>query len=335
MSLAQKIQEAWNNQSKWLVFLRPLSCLYGYAFNHNKQRYLSGKKAIYVSPVPVMVIGNITVGGSGKTPLLITLVKYLRKKNINVGVISRGYGGKGPFPTIVQPTDTAQRVGDEPALIVSLTNVPMAVGANRQKSIELLLGKYPKLDLIISDDGLQHWALGRQLEWIVLDCKRGLGNEKLLPEGFLREPKKRLENSTVIQHFPIAMPNVELSMYLQVGKPYCLNESNTVFNAKQKFHVLVGIGYPERFYQSLEQCGISDLIKHAFADHYDYTVHDLKFDDSVPIITTEKDAVKIKSILNETSMIKKEIWVLPVEAVLSAACYTRLQQQLTQLNIQI
>ena len=125
-----------------------------------------------------MVIGNITVGGSGKTPLLIHLVDYLTEKGLQIGVISRGYGGKGPFPAYVDLNTLPEVVGDEPALIVQATGVPMAVGPNRQKSIELLLEKHA-LDLIICDDGLQHWALNRQIEWIVLDNNRGLGNQKL------------------------------------------------------------------------------------------------------------------------------------------------------------
>lgn len=337
MSLAQKIQEAWNKQSNWLVLLRPFAYLYKKAFDYNKQAYLSGRKKVYHAPIPVMVIGNITVGGSGKTPLLIALVKYLQKKNIKVGVISRGYGGNGPFPMLVSPTTSVASVGDEPALIVSLTHVPMSVGANRQKSIELLLESHPDLDFIISDDGLQHWALGRDVEWIVVDYKRGLGNEKLLPEGFLREPKERLQKSTVIGHFSTEMPDKTLSMYLQIGKPYCLNETKTIFHHEQRFHAVVGIGYPERFYQSLNQIGVKDIHKHAFEDHYEYTLSDLIFEDNYPIITTEKDAVKIKAILqnDRTSKVNREVWVLPVEAILSDSCYLLLQQQLHKLNIQI
>ena len=336
MGLAQRIQEAWNKQSQWLVLLRPLSCLYSCGFQLNKQLYLSGLKKVYQAPVPVMVIGNITVGGSGKTPLLIQLVKYLQQHQVRVGVISRGYGGTGPFPALVLPDSPANVVGDEPCLIVQNTHVPMAVGSNRQQAIELLL-KHHQLDLIISDDGLQHWALARQLEWIVLDNNRGLGNQKLLPEGFLREPVSRLQNSTVIEHS--AQPTSKMHMHLQVGEPYLLNTNSDdlpAFDLKQKFHVVVGIGYPKRFYDSLNGIGVANIQAHEFADHYAYELSDLQFEDAAPIITTEKDAVKIKKLLQQhAAQLQREIWVLPVEAVLSTACYTTLEHQLQQLNIHI
>ena len=335
MSLAHTIQNAWNKQAKWLVLLRPLSCLYGCAFSLNKALYQSGFKKTYHAPIPVMVIGNITVGGSGKTPLLIQLVRYLQQHQVRVGVISRGYGGAGPFPKIVDLDATAEEVGDEPTLIVQRTQVPMAVGPNRQQSIELLLEKY-SLDLILSDDGLQHWALGRQIEWAVLDKTRGLGNEKLLPEGYLREPKTRLQQVSVIEH--TAHPDTAYSMMLKVADPYLLNKTHNtslVFDPKQRFHAVVGIGYPQRFYRSLAEIGVVDVEHHAFADHYAYRIDDLIFDDDLPIITTEKDAVKIKAVLAQHPQIKNQIWVLPVEASLSDACYTLLKQQLQQFHIHI
>jgi len=246
MALAQIIQDAWNAQAKWLVVLRPLSCLYRLGFVSNHWLYQKGIKTSYSAPVPVMVIGNITVGGSGKTPLLIHLVDYLTQQGVKVGVISRGYGGKGPFPAYVDFNTLPEVVGDEPALIVQATGVPMAVGPNRQKSIELLLQRH-QLDLIICDDGLQHWALNRQIEWIVLDNNRGLGNQKLLPEGYLREPVTRLETGTVIEHS--ASPSSELHMHLAASQPYLLNQDNNkIFDSQSAFYAVVGIGFPQRFY---------------------------------------------------------------------------------------
>jgi len=309
MGLAQRIQEAWNKQSQWLVLLRPLSCLYSCGFQLNKQLYLSGLKKVYQAPVPVMVIGNITVGGSGKTPLLIQLVKYLQQHQVRVGVISRGYGGTGPFPALVLPDSPANVVGDEPCLIVQNTHVPMAVGSNRQQAIELLL-KHHQLDLIISDDGLQHWALARQIEWIVLDQNRGLGNQKLLPEGYLREPPSSLTTATVIEH--ASQPNSELNMHLEVAAPYLLNdaEDERSFNPADNFYAVVGIGFPQRFYSTLDSMGIHQFQCHEFPDHYDYEITDLQFEDNNPIITTEKDAVKLSDRHGEN------VWVLPVCAII-------------------
>lgn len=156
---------------------------------------------------------------------------------------------------LVTSASQAAEAGDEPALIVQSTGVPMAVGPNRQAAIELLLAS-TKLDLIISDDGLQHWALGRQIEWIVLDQNRGLGNRKLLPEGYLREPAERLKTSTVIEH--TFTPTTTLHMHLDAGQPYLLNPSSATelsFNIQNNYHAVVGIGFPQRFYQTLKGLG--------------------------------------------------------------------------------
>ena len=333
MSIAQLIQDAWNKQAKWLIVLRPLSWLYRGGFLLNKKLYQMGIKSSYQAAVPVMVIGNITVGGSGKTPLLIQLVSYLQNKNVRVGVISRGYGGKGPFPAYVDLESVPDVVGDEPCLIVQSTGVPMVVGSNRQQSIEYLLSKHD-LDLIISDDGLQHLALQRQIEWIVLDQNRGLGNQKLLPEGYLREPVSRLKTGTVIEH--AASPKTALNMHLEVNTPYLLNAIEAkIFNPANNFYAVVGIGFPQRFYKTLDSIGIHQFQCHEFPDHYDYEITDLQFEDSNPIITTEKDAVKILPLLKQNLDFKREIWVVPVEAVLSPQCYEILHQQLQQVGIQI
>ena len=333
MSFAQFLQNAWHKQAKWLIVLRPLSWLYRGGFLIQQGLYQKGFKKTYRAPVPVMVIGNITVGGSGKTPLLIHLVNYLQSQQIRVGVISRGYGGKGPFPAEVDVDSDPEQVGDEPCLIVQSTGAPMAVGPNRQHSIELLLQQH-SLDLIISDDGLQHMALARDLEWIVLDKHRGLGNERILPEGYLREPKERLDSATVIEHAQDSQ--ADLNMHLAAGEPYLLHGSTeSLFDAEQNFYAVVGIGFPQRFYQTLESMGIQHFQCHEFPDHYDYEITDLQFEDSGPIITTEKDAVKLLPLLKQNPDFKRAIWVVPVEAVISAACYQTLTQQLQALNLEI
>ena len=248
-------------------------------------------------------------------------------------MISRGYGGNGDFPALVTTTSEPDQVGDEPCLIVQATHVPMAVGPNRQAAIELLL-KSTAIDLIMSDDGLQHWALARQLEWIVLDQNRGLGNEKLLPEGYLREPKSRLNRSTVIEHTKIA--RAQRNMHLEIGQPYLLNpnSSTNTFDAKQYFNAVVGIGFPQRFYQTLNKLGVNQYQAHEFPDHHDYEIADLTFDHHDVIITTEKDAVKFKTLLKQHPEFNIPIWVVPVEAVLSSDCYDLLRQQLQQVGIQ-
>jgi tetraacyldisaccharide 4'-kinase len=256
-----------------------------------------------------MVVGNITVGGSGKTPLIIELVNFLQYFGLNVAVISRGYGGQGPFPRIVQDDDTPDMVGDEPVLIVQET-IP---------------------DLILSDDGLQHLALQRDLEWIVLDVDRGLGNQQLLPSGFLREPVSRLENATVIEHGKLAQTDLTMQLESNALRPL-MTHSKIKPPLATTVHAVAGIGVPQRFFQSLKELGF-EVIEHVFPDHHDYQPADLDFDDDLPIITTAKDAVKLQQfadLLNE-----KQIWILPVKAHLSIACYELLLQQLQSLNIHL
>ena len=326
MSLADQIQRAWQQQASWLVLLRPLSWLYRGVFLLQKNSKL---KHAYRASVPVMIIGNITVGGSGKTPLIITLVQHLQQQNIKVGVISRGYGGKGPFPMLVKQGALPSQVGDEPSLIVQQTQVPMAVGPNRQQAIALLLAEH-ELDIILSDDGLQHFALHRDLEWVVVDAMRGFGNEKLLPEGYLREPLSRLQDVTVIEHHP--QPNSAQHMHLKAGQPFCLADAKVPFDAKAKYQAVVGIGYPQRFFNTLDGLNI-DFEPHIFADHHLYQASDLESIIDQPIITTSKDAVKLQELFANKTEYLKQIWVVPVQAELSQSCYTVLHQQLKSLNL--
>lgn len=328
MSLDQMWLQAWAKQSRWLYLFKPVSLLYSAIIKIRHSLYQQQILTSYRAPVPVMIIGNITVGGSGKTPLIIALVKFLQHQGIKVAVISRGYGGLGPFPRLVNQGDGPNIVGDEPVLIVQETGVLMAVGPNRQAAIELIL-QQQQPDLILSDDGLQHLALERDLEWVVVDIDRGLGNEQLLPVGFLREPISRLQGTTVIEHGKHPISN--LHMQLKAGKLIALNPLNNPMPvAGDTVHAVAGIGVPSRFFQSLRDLGFK-VIEHAFADHYDYQAADLNFNDGLAIITTAKDAVKIHQLLSPLA--EQSIWILPVEAQLSPAVYALLMQQLTALNI--
>lgn len=327
MSLATWIQNAWQKQASWLVLLRPLSWLYRGVFLWQKA---SKSKQAYRAKVPVMIIGNITVGGSGKTPLIIALVKYLQQQQVKVGVVSRGYGGKGRFPALVNDTSLPSQVGDEPMLIYQATRVPVAVGAKRGDVIDLLLAQH-EVDLILSDDGLQHFALARDIEWVVLDTQRGLGNQKLLPEGFLREPVERLHDVSVIEHGQ--NPHTAYHMYLQAGQPFCLGDAERVFDYHITYQAVVGIGYPQRFLQTLNDLNIR-YQPHCFADHYAYQASDLNhIFQKGEIITTSKDAVKLLERYAGQSDYLTKIWVVPVDAILSPECYQLLARQLAQCKI--
>ena len=366
MSIETTMTRAWQRQAAWLWLLLPVSWLYGFITMVRRQAYKVGLFSSYRAPIPVMVIGNITVGGSGKTPLIIALVNYLQKQGIKVGVISRGYGGdSSKMPALVHADSLPSIVGDEPCLIVNMTGAAMAVCPDRKQAITTLLNAYPDLQLIIADDGLQHYALQRDIEWIVVDASRGFGNQQLLPTGFLREPMSRLKGANVVYHEKADRTTEDnkqaqakrLTMHLQADKlqplwPSAVEIDGLSVAAKTlmppipngRVHAVSGIGYPQRFFDTLMALGF-DVIGHAYPDHYDFSLTELLQYSELPIIVTSKDAVKIKALLinmssrqplnDEYQELINRLWVLPVTAVLSDGCYVSLQQQLKALNINL
>ena len=367
MSIETTITRAWQRQAAWLWLLLPFSWLYGLLMLVRRQAYKAKIFTSYRAPIPVMVIGNITVGGSGKTPLIIALVRHLQQQGIKVGVISRGYGGdSSQMPALVSVESSPKLVGDEPCLIVNMTGAAMAVCPNRQQAITTLLESYPDLQMIIADDGLQHYALQRDIEWIVVDAARGFGNKQLLPTGFLREPISRLKGANVVYHQKEASlsnsgdkddfnnsPIKRLTMHLQPDTLELLWSFDTQRetlaiddiappNSGSQVHAVSGIGYPQRFFDTLASLGF-EVIPHPYPDHYDFSLTELLQYTEHSIIVTSKDAVKIKSLLIKTTTgqalsdeykaLLSRLWVLPVTAVLSDNCYDILQQQLIALNI--
>ena len=360
---------AWQRRAIWLWLLLPISWLYALLMLLRRQAYKIGLFASYRAPIPVMVIGNITVGGSGKTPLIIALVRHLQQQGIKVGVISRGYGGdSSQMPALVMPDSLPSVVGDEPCLIVNMTGAAMAVCPNRQQAIATLLESYSDLQLIIADDGLQHYALQRDIEWIVVDAARGFGNKQLLPTGFLREPMSRLQGANVVYHQKTdewSVNNDEynhntsmaerLTMYLQPDSLELLWSSSgqidgvlmtniSVPKRGSQVHAVSGIGYPQRFFDTLDSLDLN-VIPHSYPDHYDFSLAELLQYPEHPIIVTSKDAVKIRALLvqvtinqtlsDEYKELVNRLWVLPVTAVLSDSCYHQLQQQLQTVDIAI
>lgn len=372
MSFETTIIHAWQTQAKWLYLLTPLSWVYGGISNIRRLLYTQSILPSYKATVPVMVIGNITVGGSGKTPLIISLVKHLQAQGIEVGVISRGYGGdSNQMPALVNIDSTPDVVGDEPCLIVQSTAVAMSVCPNRQQAIDLLLKHKPTIKLIISDDGLQHYKLQRDIEWIVVDSHRGFGNQKLLPVGFLREPMSRLDGATVIYHQTLnTSQQHELFMRLQPDElqsmqtllepairemtqtyeyPYPL-QVVTFPKPNNEVYAVSGIGYPKRFFDTLQALGYA-VIEHPYPDHHDFSLKDLieiaEKSANQAVIITSKDAVKIKQlilqkfkqmvtyqqsmeVLNE---LLARLFILPVTAKLSEGCLQALDKSLKQFNI--
>jgi len=316
---------------------------------------------IYRSNIPLIVIGNITLGGTGKTPLIIYLVNLLRAQGFNPGVISRGYLGefsKQKIPHIVLKNHTARQIGDEPLMIFSRFsnqdfNLPMAVGANRPAARDCLIKNFTEVNIILSDDGLSNYALPRDLEIIVIDGERKFGNGFLLPAGPLRENISRLKkadfiitqygvnsdlDSDFISSFPLrkdregAEKLFSMTLQSQSFKPVFSsaispNPSPAKVGEGRLIHAVAGISNPSRFFKLLESMGF-ELIKHVFPDHYDFTVQDLMFKNypentshisPIPIISTEKDMVKISCLKQELLDLEQDLnlyFYLEVDAVI-------------------
>jgi tetraacyldisaccharide 4'-kinase len=277
-------------------------------------------------PVPVIVVGNITVGGAGKTPLIIWLARFLTEKGYRPGIVSRGYGGRAAvYPQRVDAGSRADEVGDEALLIAARTGCPMAVSPVRTEACRLLLDT-ADCDLLLSDDGLQHYALGRTLEIAVVDGERRFGNGWCLPAGPLREPQARLEDvDLLVVNGGRARPN-EFAMQLVGAEAVNLLTGMRKPLADFKpapCHAVAGIGHPERFFRHLEMAGLG-CIAHSFPDHFAFRTQDLDFGDAFPVLMTEKDAVKCKAFADE------RLWAVPVQAEVDSAFAARLIELLSE-----
>ncbi len=275
------------------VLLVPLSWLYRCIIWLRKQLYRFAILKSYRLDVPVIVVGNITVGGTGKSPLTVAIAHQLQQAGYRPGLISRGYGGQSKtWPQWVTADSNPELVGDEPVMLVQQTGCPMVVGPDRVQAARTLL-KQADCNVIISDDGLQHTPLMRDLEIAVVDGERRYGNGQCLPAGPLREPFSRLNTVDAEVCQGQAQAN-EYAMTLSLAKPINMSSQKTAqswSDFKTPVHAVAGIGHPERFFKALEQKGLT-VIRHPFPDHHDYVKSDLEFDDNYPILMTAKDAVK-------------------------------------------
>ena len=282
--------------------------------------------------VPVVVVGNIAVGGSGKTPVVAWLVEALREAGFSPGIVSRGHGGDARDIALVPPDGDAARYGDEPVLLARLTQCPVAVGRDRPAAARALLAAHPACDVIVSDDGLQHYRLARDLEVIVVDEVQ-LGNRWRLPAGPLREGLSRLaEADMVIAHGALS-PAVRASvgdvpchaMRLEGDLLMSIDGASSrplAAFAGQRVHAVAGIGRPERFFQQLAAAGL-EVVPHAFPDHHPFVASDLAFAPGEPKILTAKDAVKCAAFAPPAT------WILPVRASIDAAASQRIVEKLS------
>ena len=310
--------------------LRVLSKLFSFIASVRRGLYRLRLLYSYHPGVPVIIVGNITVGGSGKSPLIIWLATQLLKDGYRPGVISRGYAGKAhTWPQQVRPDGDARTVGDEAIMIARRTRCPMVVGPKRAQAAKALRKQWPEVDIILSDDGMQHYALRRDIEICVIDGDRRLGNGRRLPAGPLREDESRLKSVDLVVCNGVNAQAGELLMTLTPGQLVAVNQSRqekTLADFKgQKVHAVAGIGNPERFFTSLEAAGI-ELVRHPFADHHPYKPQDLEFKQQLPIFMTEKDAVKCERFSHLA------FWYLQVTPVFSDQDQARLLATLNLKN---
>jgi tetraacyldisaccharide 4'-kinase len=327
--LAERLVSHWYKPrlTPLTAALAPLALAFRGIAGIRRALYRSGVIAGEHLPVPVIVIGNITVGGTGKTPLVIALAHALAQHGWRPGLISRGYGATSATVRAVSIDASADDVGDE-ALLLARSGFPVWIGGDRPAAARALLGTNPQCDLLLSDDGLQHYALARDVEIVVVDASRGVGNGFALPAGPLREPASRLSEAdavVVLGGVSAERAHREFTMTLD-GDRFVRVGAESVTTGAEAFrgpgvHAIAGIGNPQRFFAQLEALGIAATC-HAFADHHRFTAADLALAGATAILMTEKDAVKCRTIADE------RCWALPVRAVIEPTLVTLVEEKL-------
>ena len=319
----RRIQRSWYHSSPLLLLLLlPFSLVFFLLSTTRRQLFRWGILPSVKLPVPVIIVGNISVGGTGKTPLTLWLAEQLLADGWHPCIISRGFGGKGNTPQAVNHSSDTALVGDEPVLMAQRRLCPVWVGRDRPAAAQALLLAHPECDVILSDDGLQHYRLQRDVELVVIDGVRRFGNGFLLPAGPLREYPSRLHKVDAVITNGGQAEKGEFPMQLEGIHFYnLLNPEQTATATDFKglsVHAIAGIGHPERFFAHLHKLGLT-IHTHSFSDHYVYRAADLVYEGANALLMTEKDAVKCSSYADETC------WVLRVDA--------HLDSTLTQLII--
>jgi tetraacyldisaccharide 4'-kinase len=314
-NLVRWFEDAWYKEMYISAWFMPLSMLYVDAIRLRRFLYRIGTLKKTKLPVPVIIVGNITVGGTGKTPLAIWMVDLLKQHGYKPGVISRGYAGAANnTPQAVTANSDPTQVGDEALVLAGRCACPVVVGADRVAAARQLLATNA-CDVIVSDDGLQHYALQRDIETVVIDGERRFGNGYCLPVGPLREPPERIKQVDLVVVNGGELLEGEFAMHCR-GETL-VNLHNGERKALAEFsgadcHAVAAIGNPSRFFRQLAAAGIN-CERHAFPDHYAFVAGDLQFKDDKPVIMTEKDAVKCRAFANA------KCWYLPVDAELPEA----------------
>lgn len=316
MSFEAYVQRRWHGRPGALRLLAPLEWLYRALTGLRRRAYARGWLRAWRAPVPVLVVGNISVGGTGKTPVVIALCQALRRAGLRPGIVSRGYGAEPPHtPFLVAPDSAVADSGDEPLLLARRSGAPVVIAPERAAAARRLLRDHA-CDVIVSDDGLQHYALARDIECVVVDAGRGFGNGHCLPVGPLREPLARLRGVDAILingaaavaglpadgfHFELAPTGLR---HIASGREQAAADW---LPARRRVHAVAGIGNPRRFFDSLRRLGF-EPVEHVFPDHHRFARADFEFAEPLPVVMTEKDAVKCAAFADD------RLWYLAVEA---------------------
>ena len=320
------VVDSWYKKSLWLYLLYPFSLLFSYLTSRRRRKYIKNKEISYKSDIPIIVVGNLTIGGTGKTPLVKYIANELANKGYKPGIVSRGYGGK--FKETLQVTDetSVKETGDE-AQILSKLNFPFYIDRNRVRAVKKLT-KDHDCDVIISDDGLQHYKMGRHIEIAVIDGKRRFGNNLTFPAGPLRESRNRLNSVDFIVNNSGPTEEDEYLMnispsnfvHLKSGKSYSIDK----WPMHNQIHAVAGLGNPGRFFDLLDKLGF-DSIRHPFPDHHNFSSSDIFYLDHLPIVMTEKDASKCKDFDNN------KIWYLTIDADVTNKFIDKLDKKLKSI----
>ncbi|USZ51407.1 tetraacyldisaccharide 4'-kinase [Halomonas sp. DN3] len=313
MGLGQRWLEAAYRGAPWLAVLRPLEALYRREVRRRADAFARGDKPVWRASVPVIVVGNLTLGGTGKSPLVAWMGRHLAERGFRPGILSRGYGGKADgYPLHLAADTPVAASGDEPRMLADQTGLPVVVDPDRPRGAQCLIDA--GCDVIVTDDGLQHHALGRDLEVVVVDGKRGFGNGRCLPAGPLREPLERLkridalivngESSSALAADGFTM-QLEPACWRRVGDDE--RRPLTPLPFATPVTAVAGIGHPERFFTTLSELGIAHRPA-PFSDHHRFSPADLTTSDQRPVVMTAKDAVKCRSFVPD------DCWALDVEA---------------------
>ncbi|WP_035059965.1 tetraacyldisaccharide 4'-kinase [Andreprevotia chitinilytica] len=314
-----RIEQSWYAPSSALtLLLTPLAWLFGWLAALRRLLFRYGISRTETLPVPVIVIGNLTAGGTGKTPLTAWIAQALAQHDWRPGIVSRGYGGQAGTPIPVHPDGDPAITGDEPLLLARTAGVPVFICRDRAAAGHALLAAHPDVNVILCDDGLQHYRLGREIELCVVDGARGFGNCKLLPAGPLREPVSRLQsvNAVIVNgtgdlpdHPAVFRMALAPSRFYRLGAPEQTRNAADFANAP--LSAVCGIGNPQRFFNTLSELGLT-FAAHPFPDHHAFSATDLP---AGTLLVTEKDAVKLAA-LPDLAAADARIWVLPVTATL-------------------